>query len=298
MPELPEVETIKRDLEKKIIGHTIREAAISVPKMVSPKDLPKRLKGFRVLGVSRRAKLLILEGKSDFLLFHLKMTGQIVLRPAQDFSIKDGEARQRRQQKQIIFGGHPIIGLKELPNKYTRAIFCFTNGDILYFNDLRKFGYIKLVSKTEGEKIFGKYGVEPLEKSFTLEHFIELIKKAKTARLKPFLLNQEKISGLGNIYVDEACFLAGVRPMRKANTLTRREQEKLWRAIKTILALSIKHRGTSFNTYIDADGLTGRFWKYRKIYGRRGELCLVCKTPIVYTKLVGRGTHYCPKCQK
>jgi len=282
MPELPEVETIRRDLEKKITGAVIRRAEVFVPKMVSPKNLTLKLKNFRIIKVSRRAKLLILEGRSDLLLFHLKMTGQMVL----------------RHKKDIFFGGHPIVGLKELPNKYTRAIFYFINGDTLYFNDLRKFGYIKLVSRKEGEEIFKKYGEEPLEKGFTLAHFSELIKKSKTTKLKAFLLNQEKISGLGNIYVDEACFLSGVRPMRRAGTLTTKERERLWKAIRSVLQTSIKHRGTSFNTYIDADGLTGRFWKYRKIYGRRGELCLVCKTPIIYTKLVGRGTHYCPRCQK
>lgn len=282
MPELPEVETIRRDLEKKLVGQTIRRAEILSFNRVSPKDLAKRLVGFQVLKVSRRAKLLALEGKNDFLLFHLKMTGQMVL----------------RHKKEIVFGGHPIAGLAELPNKYTRAIFHFKNGDTLYFNDLRKFGYIKLVSKREAEEIFSTYGPEPLEKEFTYKRFLEIVGTRKTSKLKPFLLDQTKIGGLGNIYVDEACFMSGIRPTRRVESLTSAEKEKLWKAIRAVLAKSVKHRGTSFNSYVDSDGKTGGFWKYLHVYGKKGELCKRCKHNIIYTKLAGRGTHYCPYCQR
>lgn len=286
MPELPEVETIRRDLEKKLVGQTIRKVEVLLFNRVSPKDLAKRLVGFRVMKVSRRAKLLALEGKTEFLLFHLKMTGQMVL----------------RHKKQVVFGGHPIAGLTDLPNKYTRAIFYFKSGsaggDTLYFNDLRKFGYIKLVSKREAEEIFSKYGPEPLEKDFTLKRFSEILKTRKTSRLKPFLLDQTKIGGLGNIYVDEACFMSGIRPMRQVGSLSVSEKEKLWKAVRVVLAKSVKHRGTSFNSYVDSDGQTGGFWKYLYVYGKKGELCRRCKSPIVYVKIAGRGTHYCPNCQK
>jgi formamidopyrimidine-DNA glycosylase len=282
MPELPEVETIRRDLEKKVVGSTIRRVEVLTSKLVSPKNLAQKLRGFGVLGVSRRAKLLVFEGKTHYLLFHLKMTGQLVL----------------RHRKQIIFGGHPIAGLRELPNKYTRAIFYFKNGDTLYFNDLRKFGYIKLVSHQKAEKIFSQYGVEPLEKDFTRERFVEILKTSQSSRLKPLLLNQEKISGLGNIYVDEACFLSGVRPGRRVGTLSKIEKEKLWKSIRTILAKSIKYRGTSFNSYVDSDGQAGRFWRYLNVYGRRGEACKKCGRSMAYIKLAGRGTHFCPRCQK
>lgn len=282
MPELPEVETIRRDLEKKIIGQTIRRAEILFFKRVSPKNLAQKITGFKIQKVSRRAKLLVIEGSTHSLLFHLKMTGQIVL----------------RHNTQIVFGGHPMKGVTELPNKYTRAIFYFQNGDVLYFNDLRKFGYIKLIPRKAAEDVFSKYGVEPLEKDFSLHYFLELTEKSKTTKLKAFLLNQEKISGLGNIYVDESCFLAGVRPGRRVGSLTKEEKKKLWQAIRRVLQKSIQYRGTSFNTYVDTDGKTGGFWKYRQVYGRKGELCKKCKSPIVYVKLVGRGTHYCPHCQK
>ncbi len=286
MPELPEVETIKRDLSRRITGATIARVDVRLAKIVSPHTgFSRRVQKAHIVSVSRRAKLLMLtlerRHEQHVLLIHLKMTGQLVLQHGEE----------------IIFGGHPIIGATVLPNKYSHVIFHFTNGDVLYFNDLRQFGYMKLVSTDEAKKITDQYGIEPLSAAFTFEAFDRIIKTHRPTRLKPLLLDQRHIAGLGNIYVDEACFRAKVRPSRRAGSLSLKERRALWRAIKEIIALSVKHRGTSFNTYVDADGHAGRFWKYLKVYRRTKEACKVCGTTIVRTTLVGRGTHYCPKCQ-
>lgn len=286
MPELPEVETVRRDLAARITGSTIREVEVRLPKIVSPKTFARELRGARVLSVRRRAKLLSIDvqakSKALSILIHLKMTGQLVLRHKHD----------------IYFGGHPILGVRSLPNKYTHVIFFFRGGDVLYFNDLRQFGYLKLVPTVEAEAILSAYGVEPLAPQFSLDYFEGLLAKRKGANIKAVLLNQQYIAGLGNIYVDESLFRARVRPTRRAGSLKPVERKALWKAIRQVIGLSVKHRGTSFNTYVDSDGRAGKFWRYLKVYGRGKEPCKVCGTDIVRIVVAGRGTHYCPSCQK
>ena len=287
MPELPEVETIRRDLHEKLVGAVLRDVEVRLPKIVYPsKTFAQKLRGGRITDVRRRAKLLAIDfrvaHRNDLtLLIHLKMTGQLVL----------------KHKQSIVFGGHPILGAKLLPNKYTHVIFYFRNGDILYYNDLRQFGYLKLVNRQRADRLFAAYGIEPLSTDFSLAHFETVLKGHPGIRLKALLLNQEYIAGLGNIYVDEACFRAKVRPDRTVKTLSTKEKKALWRAIKSVLGLSVKHRGTSFNTYVDADGRAGQFWKYLKVYGRTKEACKTCRTKLVRAVVAGRGTHYCPTCQ-
>ena len=283
MPELPEVETIRRDLDAKLRGARVRQVEVRLAKITSPKgrEFAKKLRGARIREVKRRAKLLALVLNKGIILIHLKMTGQLVL----------------RHHQQIIFGGHTIVGAHELPNKYTHVIFYFTNGDELYFNDLRQFGYLKLMTSAAAQKILDEYGLEPLSRDFTLEKFAEILKKRRSGKLKSVLMDQSLFAGIGNIYADESCFLARVRPARRAPSLNRKELRALWLAIKSVLKLSIKHRGTSFNTYVDSQGQAGNFVKYLKVYGRGGEPCKVCGTILKRTVLAGRGSVYCPKCQ-
>lgn len=284
MPELPEVETIRRDLSVKLRGARIREVEVRLAKITSPKGgaFAKKLRAARIIEVKRRAKLLAFILDRGVLLIHLKMTGQLVL----------------RHHKQIIFGGHTIVGAHELPNKYTHVIFYFTNGDTLYFNDLRQFGYLKLVASDQAQKILDEYGLEPLSRDFTMGKFVEILKQRKNGRIKSVLMDQSLFAGLGNIYADESCFLARLRPGRRVLSLNKKESQALWLAIKKVLTFSVKHRGTSFNTYVDSHGQAGNFVKYLKVYGRGGKPCKVCGIIIKKTVMAGRGTVFCPACQK
>jgi formamidopyrimidine-DNA glycosylase len=292
MPELPEVETITRDLQK-IKGQKIRRVKTATYKIFTPTGnrLAKLLTGAHIESINRRAKLVVIsltlknpykKSRPAFLVIHLKMTGQLVL----------------SHKRALIFGGHPIVGVTRVPNKYTHAEFYLQSGDILYFNDLRRFGYIKLLSPSEFESVIGKLGVEPLTSDFTLAKFAGILDRRPKSTVKAVLLDQSGVAGVGNIYVDEACFRAKIKPGRRVKTLTKIERLKLWQAIKKVLNLSIKHRGTSFNSYVDTDGQTGGFWKYRRVYGRKGETCRNCGTLITKTVVAGRGTHFCAKCQK
>jgi len=289
MPELPEVETIRRDLEKKIAGQKIKAIDILAGKSVHNKtsDFLSVLNGNNFSHIERRGKLLMFAldktGKYSYLLVHLKMTGQLIY----------------RKKAQIVAGGHSQTAMDTaVPNKFTRAIFTFGDGGKLFFNDLRRFGYLKLVSKEEKEKIVkNNFGIEPLTSDYTLEAFSELFKKRKT-NIKALLLNQKSISGIGNIYADEACFCAHVLPFRKVNSIKKEEIKKLFQCIEHVLKISIKNRGTTFNNYVDSDGNTGSHINFLNVYGRDGEKCKKCKTIILKKKHAGRGTHYCPKCQR
>lgn len=288
MPELPEVETIVRELNKKIVQKKIKSVEVKVPKMI---NLPigrfvKGLIGNRIKKVSRRAKMIIMELEhGGFLLVHLKMTGQLVYRR------KNGEI--------AAVGGHPIVeGVKNLPNKFSHIIFTFVDGSYLFYNDIRKFGWMKLVDKSHLDRVHGEYGIEPFTKDFTLANFKKVLQKYPQRKIKQLLMDQKIIAGVGNIYADESCFYAKVLPARLAKTLKEKEIKDLFVGISKVMKLSIEKGGTSADTYIRTDGTEGGFMPYLKVYGRGGEKCKVCGTKIEKIKLNGRGTHYCPRCQR
>lgn len=268
MPELPEVETIRRDLEKAVVGKTIAQFQVLNKKSAAPGDIASRLKNLKIIKVERRAKLLIFElSNGEFLLIHLKLTGRLI---------------------------YQAPG----PDRFTRAIFTFTDKSRLFFNDLRKFGYIKLATAKELEKIKNEYGVEPLSKDFSLEKFAEILARRPKMKIKQLLMEQGLMAGVGNIYADEVCYAAGVRPTRATGRLASAEVKKIWQTIPEILKKAIDKRGTSADTYVDARGREGGFEMYLMVYGRGREKCRKCGTPIVKIKLGGRGAHYCPRCQK
>ena len=293
MPELPEVETIKNDLKQKILKKKIKRVDLRLKKIVkSPaKSFVLDLEGNSFRNIKRRGKLLIfsvetrqcLVPTTKYLIIHLRMTGQLIY----------------RKGKKITAGGHSDNGnVIDLPNKHTHIIFYFSDKSQLFFNDLRRFGVVKIVDKKELEEILNNFGVEPLEKSFSLKIFRTLTKNKKE-NSKAFLLNQKYIAGIGNIYADEILFEAGVLPSRKIDSLKDEEIRKLYQATKKILRKAVKYRGTSFNDYVDADGKKGEFLRLLKVYGREKEKCLKCKKGVIQkTKLAGRGTRYCDKCQK
>jgi len=186
----------------------------------------------------------------------------------------------------------------ELPDKHTQIVLEFSGGGKLFFNDMRRFGYMQLATDKEVVKVLARFGIEPLTDNFKKEDFRRVFKNRKT-NLKALLLNQQLIAGIGNIYADEICWLAKVRPERTANSLTKKELDLIHKCTEDVIKKAIAFRGTTFNNYVDAGGNKGNFTKLLKVYGRGGKLCKGCKKEkIKKVKLVGRGTHYCPVCQK
>lgn len=295
MPELPEVETIRNDLKKAILKKKITAVIVRDEKIVKNKtaDFIKTLRGRYFAGIDRIGKLLIfkISGQDNFLLVHLKMTGQLVY-SRKNRIIAGGHENTRAKSKKIAGGGETF------PNKYTRIIFEFENGAKLFFNDLRKFGYAKIVKAKKLEEIKNEYGIEPLTEYFTYQAFKKTFKGRK-APIKAILLDQRLIAGIGNIYADEALFLAGIRPDRLVINLEESEKKSVFQAINSVIKQAIKHRGTTFNSYIDVSGRKGGFFNSLKVYGREGKKCLFCsKTVIKKIKVAGRGTRVCEKCQK
>jgi formamidopyrimidine-DNA glycosylase len=285
MPELPEVETIKKGLTQKILGLKIKEVKVLNQKIVRNglENFYETLKDNKIKTIGRIGKLLIigLEEK-NFLLIHLGMTGQLVY----------------IDQKNIIAGGHNVPQRGGLPNKWTRVILKFNNNVNLFYNDVRQFGYLKLVEAEELDKIKKRYGIEPLTKNFHWDDFKKIFWKRKT-KIKNILLNQSLIAGIGNIYADEILFAAGIHPQRAANTLREEEIKNIFKATEVVLKKSIEHRGTTFSDYVDASGNQGGFVKFLKVYGRTGKKCLKCKQGIITKiKIAGRGTSFCPSCQR
>lgn len=290
MPELPEVETIRRDLEKLLVGKTIitvSGSAVGRKKTVRIGwgEFQTLLSGTGIDGIGRKGKLLVLNLDNRlYLLVHLKMTGQLV------FLAKN----------KIIPGGHgfPEVLEDNLPSKYTHVIFHLDDGARLFFNDMRQFGYMDIVTGRQLDSVFERLGVDAISPEFTLKRFGALLHGRRTA-IKTFLLNQKLIAGIGNIYADEICFEAKVQPDRSINTLNKRHIRALHTACREILTEAIECRGTTFSNFRDGEGRQGNYSCRLQVYGRETSSCLRCKKGCIERVIVaGRGTRYCPKCQK
>jgi len=316
MPELPEVETIRQDLVKKIVNKKIVHVKVIKDKAVGEmgKKFVQALVGNYVTAIHRRGKLLIatLKNNKDSLLIHLRMTGQLIyvriLPPPRPSATPP---RAGGNTIEVVAGGHKMSekDIENLPNKSTQVVIVFADGAQLFFNDQRRFGYMKLASPEAVDAALKRYGPEPLSpparggargggSEFTFNYFSSLFVKRKNTTVKALLLNQELIAGLGNIYVDEVCFCAGVRPQRRVKTITALERKKIFKCIPEILKEAIQHRGTTFRNFLDSSGRQGNYTTFLRVYDRAGEPCRKCKTPIQKTTAAGRGTHFCPKCQK
>jgi formamidopyrimidine-DNA glycosylase len=272
MPELPEVETIARTLAPAVCGRVIAGVELLYRPLLrtgNRKGLDA-LRGRRVLGVSRRGKMLLIacEGGRT-LVFHLKMTGQFSL-------VAPGEAR----------------------DKHTRLVVRFEDGaNVLIFRDVRKFGFLLCL---EGEPMtacgeLACLGPEPLEVG--LAKFAALIAPRK-GRIKSLLLDQTMIAGIGNIYADEMLFDARIHPETSASSLGNRSVERLYDSMRKILALAIAEKGSTLQDYRDAEGKAGNFQFFHKVYDRKGEPCVVCGTQVRMKRIGGRSSHFCPKCQR
>jgi len=305
VPELPEVETIKRDLAKVLIGRQISKVEILWAKTVaplSPAIFQRKIAGTKITDLERRAKMIRikLSGPLD-LLIHLKMTGQLIFVP----KLPTNPPRTTlRGSSRVVLGGFVVGGhpdkeiLKSQPSKFTRLVFYFSDGSKLFFNDLRKFGWVRLADDQTIAKLFVEHGPEPLTKNFSLKYFQSILAKYPRRPIKQTLLDQKLIAGIGNIYADESCFLAKILPTRLAGKISTKESQKLHQAIISVLKLSISKKGTSSRNYVRGDGSQGGFIPHLYVYGRAGEPCKICGQRIKKIKLVGRGTHFCGHCQK
>lgn len=283
MPELPEVETIRRDLAQYILGKTIERVEVYDQK-ISPqeKGLSLCLLGKSFQAIDRRGKLLWLTVDSDaFLLIHLKMTGQLLY----------------RETKILCGGGHSLKSVDDYSDRFLRVLVRFSDGGELLFKDMRRFGFLRLVDQKEKERVLSTFGIEPMTSTYTLSAFLRVIDK-KRVTVKTFLLNQRWIAGVGNIYADEACFLAKVLPWRQVSSLSLKETEKLFRGVEETLRIAVENRGTTFRNFVDGQGKEGKNAEFLRVFGRQGQDCVFCAAPIVKTRHAGRGTHYCPACQK
>jgi len=270
MPELPEVETIKRDLSRLIVGKEILNLWTNTPKQIRPSLslVKKAVVGKKIRKIARRAKLIqIFLNDGQVLVIHLKLTGRLLYR--------------EKTAK---------------PDDWVRVLISLSGGKEIRFADLRKFGWIKLIKNKEGlKKLLSEFGPEPLN-DLDFKTFKKIL--ASTSRaVKIVLMDQKKISGIGNIYASEALFLARIDPRRSANKLTEKETKKLYQAIERVLRAGIKYRGASDQYYLDALGHKGSYQDHFLVYGRTGQKCFGCQGRVKRLVVGGRGTFYCPHCQ-
>lgn len=288
MPELPEVETIKLGLQNRIVGLNLTKVTINSPKSFIGN--PKKVEKQKVLKVWRRAKVLGIDLDKISLLIHLKMSGQLVWK---------GENVKRKGESFI--GGHPTQDMMgEMPNKHTRVVLDFSDGSKLYFNDQRRFGWIKIVDSLQvaEDSSIKNLGPEPLEKNFSWEILKSNLLRHKSMPIKVALMDQSVVSGVGNIYANESCFLTGIDPTRKVSQLTDEDIKSLYRGVIKSLRDGIKYGGSSRAHFVDAEGHKGYFLDYAFVYGRDKHPCKKCKTEIKKIQLGGRGTFFCPNCQR
>ena len=376
MPELPEVETIKRGLSKLIIGRKVRTVSSDTAKSFpnAPADVKNFLIGASVTEVRRRAKVLLIDISTAYtLVIHLKMTGQLVyvaqtdkdelstpisserlragsdkgpgalsnsgcrcseetemqissalrvadapsihgtLEPKSDptpglesdlarsSALNEGASSDELDNEKRFAGGHPtnsLVGV--LPDKSTRVTFGFDDGSHLYFNDQRKFGWVRLMPTVEVPNIdfMKRVGPEPLESGFTAHEFAQRFNRRSRTTIKAALLDQSVIAGVGNIYADEALWGAKIHPARLVSTITDAEFKKLYTEVRAVMNLSIEKGGSTNRNYVNAEGKKGSYMDFARVFRRDGLPCPRCGTEIIKIRVAGRGTHICPKDQK
>lgn len=287
MPELPEVETVKTGLLNLLPGKIVGRVDFDWPKTFpnAPADVDKFLLGARVTDVKRRAKVLLIELSSNYtLVIHLKMTGQLVFRGS--------EAK---------FGaGHPnesLVG--ELPDKSTRVTFSFTDGSELFFNDQRKFGWVRLIPTPEVMNLdfFKKVGPEPLSAEFDWQQLRERLLRRKNTSIKGALLDQTVVAGIGNIYADESLWGAKIHPAVLVKTLSDSQIKTLYQELVFVLKLAIEKGGSTDKNYVNAEGKKGSYMSFARVFRREGQACPRDGAIVEKSRVGGRGTHTCPVCQ-
>lgn len=287
MPELPEVETVRRGLTDLIVGGVIvgevHDTAKGFPN--APQDVATFLLGATVTDVRRRAKVLMVDLSTNYtLVIHLKMTGQLVFRGEKTFG-----------------AGHPndsLVG--QLPDKSTRVTLEFSDGSRLFFNDQRKFGWMRLLPTVEVQNIdfMKRVGPEPLEADFTSDEFAARFKRRARTVIKAALLDQSVIAGIGNIYADESLWGAKIHPQRLVGSVTPDEFKLLYQEVREVMNLAIEKGGSTDRNYLNAKGERGKYLDFARVFRREGQTCPRCGTEVVKLRVAGRGTHICPNCQR
>ena len=280
MPELPEVETISKRLSPVLSGKTIN--SIEVLRDKSFQGSPKLLIGKKILSVSRKAKLLVIDlDDSSSLVIHLKMTGQLIY----------------QDKSQRLGGGHPTADwIDSLPSSHTRIVVKLIPNSTLFFNDMRVFGWIKHLSETEVKKELSRYGPDIIDPIVTASYFLKKI--STTSRpIKVIIMDSAIIAGVGNIYANDALNLARINPSRPAKSLSKDEASLLLKAMLTVINLGIELGGATIDNYRNIDGFSGNYQTKVRTYQREGQPCFNCSESIKKTKIGGRGTFFCPSCQ-
>lgn len=287
MPELPEVETVRIGLARLLPSRTIKAVEFDWPKSFpnAQADTYRFIIKAQILAVRRRAKVLLIDLSTEYtLVIHLKMTGQLVFRSATE-----------------QFGaGHPndsLVGV--LPDKSTRVIITFTDGSYLFFNDQRKFGWVRLLPTPEVENLdfFKKVGPEPLSADFEWRQFKERLQRRKNTSIKAALLDQTVVAGVGNIYADESLWGAKLHPALRVRELQDTDYKTLYTELVFVLRLAIDKGGSTDKHYVNAEGKKGSYLSFARVFRREGQACPRCDTTILKTRVAGRGTHFCPVCQ-
>lgn len=356
MPELPEVETVRRGLDKLIVGLKVKQVTSDNPRSFPNTETDVRLflVGSSIKSVRRRAKVLMIDLSTNYtLVIHLKMTGQMVYvadksrsndglvestaaknmsqgvmvggvaptfadipkdderkvganRPAGPASTEtdvpsDEQKITTVSANETRFGaGHPndsLIG--KLPDKSTRVTINFSDGANLFFNDQRKFGWMKLMPTAEVPNIdfMRKVGPEPLESNFSPEQFRQRFERRARTSIKAALLDQTVIAGIGNIYADESLWMSKIHPLRLVGSISNDEFESLYHSVRDVMSLSIEKGGSTDRNYVDAEGRRGSYMDFANVFRREGQSCNRCGNEIIKTRVAGRGTHTCPVCQ-
>jgi formamidopyrimidine-DNA glycosylase len=315
MPELPEVETVKRGLNKLIIGKVIVSVRADNPKSFpnAEPDVRNFLIGAHVTEVRRRAKVLLIDLSTNYtLVIHLKMTGQLVYTGQTSGHTHTHSSRERSsatknssrigdQDSERFAGGHPTDSLVgALPDKSTRVIFHFSDDSHLFFNDQRKFGWVRLMPTAEVPNIdfMKRVGPEPLEADFTATEFATRFNRRARTTIKAALLDQSVVAGVGNIYADEALWGAKIHPARLVETIKPAEFKRLYTEVREVMNLSIEKGGSTNRNYVNAEGKKGSYMEFARVFRREGLACPRCGTEIIKIRVAGRGTHICPHDQR
>lgn len=319
MPELPEVETVRRGLHTLIIGKSVKAVEHDWPKSFpnADTDVDEFLVGGRITDVRRRAKVLLIDLGTDYsLVVHLKMTGQLVFVAKATKKVRSTKVKVQREadlelrpssfelsEAELRFGaGHPndsLIG--KLPDKSTRVTITFADGSKLFFNDQRKFGWMRLMPTIEIPNIdfMKKVGPEPLSDDFTPGIFVDRVRRRAGTTIKAAILDQAVLAGVGNIYADEGLWGARIHPAQRVRDVSDAKLKTLHKELRYVLELSIEKGGSTDRNYVNAEGKKGSYIEFARVFRREGQPCpRHPETMIIKTRVAGRGTHLCPKCQR
>jgi formamidopyrimidine-DNA glycosylase len=304
MPELPEVEYTARQLRAHIVGATIRDVDVFWKRTISHPELEDFLAEIpdrTIEGVRRRGKLLLIDLSGELLLtIHRRMTGNFLLLPAgweTDTSLRESDPAAWSTRGPSFYPVSPAEYSYSHELQYCRVCFNFTDGRRLLYTDPRKFGRVELWPRSREEEALAGLGPEPLDALFTVEALVKGLAGRHTA-IKPALLDQRVVAGIGNIYADEALFYAGIHPLRRSDTLSQDELRVLHQGIVTVLTRGIEHGGTSFNDYRDLWGEAGDNYNHVRVYHQEGKPCMRCGSTIERIVVAQRSTHVCPGCQQ